>query len=145
MQGKEYSKKFWNTNFIQSLINNYGIVTQACARLNISPQCYYAYRHRCPAFAKKVDNIKENVILPVLEDIAFNRAIKESNSLLIFTIRNLGGKKWNRDRIEEAYAKDAPRTERLIESEKSKQEQRMPTEAEKAAAAAYLKVLDDME
>lgn len=145
MQGKEYSKKFWNTNFVESMKNNYGVVAQACNKLNVSPQCYYAYRHRCPAFAKKIDKIKEDVILPMLEDIAFSRAIKDNNGILIFLLRNMGGRKWNRDRIEEAFAKDVPRNERLVEIEKSKEEQRMPTEAEKAAAAAYLKVLDEME
>ncbi len=144
-QGKKLTSNFWNKTFLEALKRNCGVVTHASKEVGVAPQTYYDYRSQNKVFAKKVDSIKEDVCLPLLEDIVFARAIKGNDKLLLFLLRNLGGKKWNRDKAEEAMAKEEPFVRRREESERYKEEQRPPTKAEKAAAAAYLAVLDQEE
>lgn len=144
-QGKKLTSDFWNKTFTEALKNNLGIVTHACSKTGITPQCYYEYRLRNPVFGKKIDRIKEQICLPVLEDLAQARAIKDNDRLLMFMLRTLGGPKWNRDRIEEAMAKVEPQLRREAKYASPEHEQRLPTRAEKAAAKAYLAVLDEEE
>lgn len=144
-QGKKLTGDFWNKTFTEALKNNLGIVTHACSKTGITPQCYYEYRLRNPAFGKKIDVIKEQICLPVLEDLAQARAIKDNDRLLMFMLRNLGASKWSRDRIEEAMAKDEPRIRREKKYESFDLQQRPPTKAERYAAKAYRRALDTYE
>ncbi len=144
-QGKKFPDQFWNTVFIESLKNNFGIIAHACTKSGTTPQCYYAHRLAKPAFAKKVDNIKSKMCLPMCEDVAMSAAYKGSERLLIFMLRNLGKGKWSQDKIEEAMAKTQPEISKQKELEKLDDMQRLPTKAEKAAAKAYLENLEDDE
>jgi len=144
-QGKKLDAGFWNNIFTEALKNNLGIVTHACSKTGITPQCYYEYRLRNPLFGKSIDAIKEQICLPILEDLAQARAIKDNDRLLMFMLRTLGGAKWNRDRIEDAMAKIEPQLRREAKYASPEHEQRLPTRAEKAAAKAYLAALDEEE
>ncbi len=140
-QGKKLTSDFWNKTFTEALKNNLGIVTHACSKTGITPQCYYEYRLRNPVFGKKIDIIKEQICLPVLEDLAQARAIKDNDRLLMFMLRNLSETKWNRDKVAEAMAKAEPQLRREAKYASKELEQRVPTKAERLAARAFRKVL----
>ena len=68
-----------------------------------------------------------------------------NDRLLIFMLRNLGKRRWNKDKKYEALAKDAPRKNKDITYSKHTEEQRPPTKAELAAAMAYEEAMEDEE
>ena len=140
-QGKKIPSHFWNREFLEALKNSLGSITYAAKESGVTPQSYYAYRLKNPIFAKKADDILETICLPILEDIARSRAMKTSDKLLMFLLRNLSGGKWNRDKIEDARARDEPRMRRDQRYRSIEAEQRVPTEIERAAAKAYREVL----
>lgn len=142
IQGKRIPDDFWNKDFLEALKMSMGNVMMACKGLNISPPSYYNHRLKHPSFAKKADSIIERVCVPVLEDTAFLKAMKGDTRLLIFLLRTRGGKKWNQDLIEAAFAKDEAFYLRRERDSKTDEEQRMPTKAERAAAKAYLEALE---
>ena len=140
-QGKKLPSDFWNKTFTEALKNNLGIVTHACTKTGVTPQCYYEYRLRNPAFGRKIDLIKERICLPVLEDLAQARAIKDNDRLLMFMLRNLGASKWSRDKVEEAMAKDEPRIRSRELNQKELIQQKIPTKAEQEAVRAFRKAI----
>lgn len=144
-QGKKLTSEFWNKTFTEALKKNLGIITHACSKTGITPQCYYEYRLRNPVFGKRIDQIKEQICLPVLEDLAQARAIKDNDRLLMFMLRNLGAAKWSRDKIEDAMAKVEPQIRREAKYASPEFEQRMPTRAERYAAKAFRKALEAFE
>ena len=144
-QGKKLPKKFWHKTFIEAVKLNVGNISATCRSVGITPASYYNYRLKDKEFAEKVDNIKENYALPMLIDMGVSRAMRESDRLLMFFLRNLGRSKWNRDKEYEAFAKDAPRKERDSGYRKTEDEQRQPTEAELYATKVYIEALEEFE
>lgn len=141
IKGKAIPSSFWNKTFLEALKNSLGSITHASKEAGVTPQSYYAYRLKNPVFAKKADLILETICLPILEDMARSRAMKMSDKLLMFLLRNLAGKKWNMDRIEDAMAKDEPRSRREQKYVEQEDKQRVPTYAERMAAKAFLDTL----
>jgi len=133
-QGKKLSPNFWNKVFLEALELSVGNVSVACKATNITPQTYYQYRSKNPDFAKKARFLLDNVCLPYLEDIARSRAIQGNDRLLIFMLRNLGKRRWNRDKEYEAMAKESILRKKKDVYKKIKINQRPPTEAEIRAA-----------
>lgn len=143
VQGRKLSSDFWNKTFLEALKHSLGSITHTCKEVGVTPQSYYAYRLKNPTFAKKADVVLETICLPILEDMARSRAMKSSDKLLMFLLRNLGGKKWNQDKVEDALAKEEPKLLLHQQIEDVKDDQRQPTKAELAAAKAYEDALDE--
>lgn len=140
-QGKKISKSFWYKKFIEAIQDSAGNIVAACRTLGVTPQTYYRYRYVDPSFAEEVDLIIDTICVPLLEDIARNKAIHGNDKLLMFILRNRAGKKWNMDRYYEAQLK-------LVQEEKDnkiKEEQSLPTRAEIIGAQAYLDALETEE
>lgn len=142
-QGKKLPSSFWNKIFLEALKNSLGSITHTCSEAKVTPQSYYAYRLSNPKFAKKADAILETICLPILEDMARSRAMKSSDKLLMFLLRNLAGKKWNQDKKEEALAREEPKLLLYQRVEDIKDDQCPLTKPEIAAGLAYEQALDE--
>lgn len=144
-QGKKIADRFWYEGFLKALKENLGNIVATCNAAGVTPQSYYNRRIDDPVFGKQADRILDQVCVPYLEDIARARAAKGDTRLLVFVLRNRGGRRWNQDRIQEAMAKEEPRIRHEKKLDSKEFEQRLPTRAEKAAAKAYLAALKDEE
>lgn len=143
IQGKKLPSNFWNKTFLEALKNSLGSITHACSEAKVTPQSYYAYRLKNPTFAKKADAILETICLPILEDMARSRAMKTSDKLLMFLLRNLAWEKWSKDEVAKALAREEPKLKLREKAEEYIDDQRPLTKAEIAAADAYVKALDE--
>jgi hypothetical protein len=142
-QGKKIPDSFWERDFLERLEHSAGSIAAACRSAGVTPQSYYNYRFKNPAFARKAEKILTGLCLPVLEDIARAKAIQGDNKILLFLLRNLGGDKWNKDLREAALAKELAGVKLSEEKNKGVIHQHIPTRAERAAIDAYLEALEE--
>lgn len=141
MQGKKIPKSFWYKEFLDLLKESAGNVMGVCRALGITPQSYYNYRYKDPELEKTADKIIDSMCLPMLEDIARIRALKGNDKLLMFLLRNRGGRKWNQDVIAVEFAKERIKYSRENKREQYKEIQRVPTEAKRASALNPIEAL----
>lgn len=84
-------KKWWGP-FLESYAET-GIVTVSCRRAGVSRFTVYKYKRDCPEFTKLFDEAAK-AALETLEDVAKQRAMTTSDTLLIFLLKCLAPDKY---------------------------------------------------
>lgn len=79
-------EKRWWASFFDGLSES-GIVSAACQKARISRKTVYQYKRENEEFARRWAEA-EQLGLSVLEDVAAKRAIKSSDTLLIFLLKH---------------------------------------------------------
>lgn len=91
-KNRSYTRKKWWGPFLEAYAET-GIITVACRRANIGRVTIYDYKRNCPEFAKLFDEAAK-AALETLEDVAKQRAMTTSDTLLIFLLKCLAPDKY---------------------------------------------------
>lgn len=85
-------EKEWWSRFFRAFADT-GIVASACKAAKIERCTVYLYRRENPEFARRWEQSEKDA-LTVLEDVATGRALKQSDSVLIFLLKTRGREKY---------------------------------------------------
>ncbi len=94
-QGRKITQKQWE-NFEQYFWENPTSVGRACQHAGISTNTYYKRRVEDRSFAERIDDILDQVYLPLVETALVQKAISEGDGpSQRYYLSRRGGKKWN--------------------------------------------------
>jgi hypothetical protein len=136
-QGRKISLKTWD-RFIAYLSENGTSVKSACNAINITPKSYYNHRVEDADFAKKVDNIMDNIRVPFAEDALFSLINDRNLGAIKFFLSQRGGRRWNDSRVVPIIVQQElrfpPKSEQIA--------QKLPNKSEQILAAVYEELMD---
>lgn len=93
MQGRKITKEQWD-KFLKALEESMGIVSVACKKVNIGRPIVYIHRKEDNEFAKAIDNIVDNMGIPLAHDRLIDAIEGGEFSAIKYYLQTKGGKEW---------------------------------------------------